>query len=150
MSIKLGYDAAVTTVAARRRIPAHERAAVRLVVLAEWAFTVAYVGGVLVALVRAADIAGHWYIPGQGDAFTADADIAAGRWWFIPVGLLVSSAPIAAGLGLFSSAMLFLLGFGRGDRRLVMALILSTLVTTLVLAASLTPPAQSLSGWLLD
>ncbi len=122
----------------------------RLVVFLEWVFALVYVGCVLLALFRAADIAGHWYIPAQGDAFTEDADIAAGRWWFLLVGMFVSSAPMSAGLGLFSSAMLFLLGYGRGDRRLTRALILSTLATTAVLAVSLTPAAQSLSGWLLD
>ena len=147
--IKYDYDAPVTT-KARRQVPAHERTAVRLAVVVEWAYAALYVACVVLALARAADLAGHWHIPARDDAFTAGADITAGRPWTVAVGVIVSSAPIVAGLGLFGSALLFLTGYARGDRPLIRALIRSTVITTVVLAVSLTAQAQSLSGWLLD
>src|SRR3954465_11080181 len=68
-----------------------------------WAVTfaqLAYVGWfgvcVWVALVRAAHFAGHYYIPYQGDPYTADAVIFTGwsSWFYKPMAMTAVLQPL--------------------------------------------------------
>ncbi|MBM2614024.1 hypothetical protein JIG36_00450 [Actinoplanes sp. LDG1-06] len=138
-----------TTVATRGSAPTSDRAGAWTLVGVQYGFSALYALCGYLAMARAADLAGHWYIPAQGDAVTADLDISSGWVWTLPVGVVLSLGPVLAGLGLFVSVMAFLLGYTHG-RRHVYALIGSTVAMLLVLVVSLTPAAQSVSGWLLD
>jgi hypothetical protein len=94
------------------------------------------------ALAHAADLTGRWSAP------TVETDTSWG--WSYLVGEILSMAPMLAALGLLFSALLFLVGHTRGNRALTAALLGAVATTLLTLVVSLTPAAQSLSGWLLD
>lgn len=138
-----------TTVATRGNAPTSNRAGVWTLVGVQVGFAVLYAVGGWLALAHAAELTGQWHIPAQGDAATEGLDVAGSWGWAWPIGYVLQSAPVAAGLGLFVSIMAFLVGYCE-SRRQTYALIAGTVVTFAVLLVSLTPAAQSLSGWLLD
>ena len=135
----------MTTVATRGNAPTSNRTGALTLAGVQYGFAVVYGACLGFAFARAADLAGHWHVPAQEDGVTAGADWS----WALPVGLILQMAPVIAGLGLFVSAMAFLLGYTEG-RRQAYALIGGVAATLLVLIVSLTPAAQSVSGWLLD
>ncbi|WP_250006378.1 hypothetical protein [Actinoplanes sp. M2I2] len=140
----------MTTVATRISVPTRSRAGGWVLVAAQAGFAALYAICCYLALARAAELAGRWYLPSQDDPFTADLDVT-GAWpWAWVVAYVVSSALMVTVLSLFVSAIVFLSGYARGHRRLRMALAGSTAATFLVLVVSLTPAAQLLAGWLLD
>ncbi|GGR12821.1 hypothetical protein GCM10010168_33230 [Actinoplanes ianthinogenes] len=98
------------------------------------------------ALARAADLAGHWYLPSQGDVFTADADINGGWAWSAPILVTLPTAPLIAGAGLFVIGVLAVLGRTRHRR----PLLAGVAALVLVLVVSLTPAVTAISGWLID
>ncbi len=131
----------------RTSVPTSSRAPGWTLVGLQFGYAVLYLVGGYLALAHAAGLAGKWFVPEQGDAFT---ESLAGWGPGLLIGLLLSVAPMVAALGLLSSVMLFILGYTRGNRRLTGALIAGTVVTLGILVVSLTPAAQSVSGWLLD
>jgi hypothetical protein len=134
----------------RSSVPSRSRAAEWTVAAAQYGFTLLYALCGYLALAHAADLTGHWHIPVRDDAFTATVDINAGWGWSFVVDTVLQLGPILAGIGLLVSAMVFLLGRTRGNRALTNTLLGATIATVLTLVVSLTPAAQSLSGWLLD
>jgi hypothetical protein len=101
-------------------------------------------------LAHAAGFAGHWYIPSRDDAYTAEADIWAGWPWATVIGLTAPMAPVVAALSLIVSAAVFLTGYARGNRALTVTLIAGAVAMVAVTVVSLTPAAQSVTGWLMD
>ena len=64
-------------------------------------------------------------------------------------GMVLQLTPILAGLGLLTSALLFLVGHTRGSRALTVTLLAATATSLVTLIVSMTPAAQELSGRLL-
>ncbi|MEU4235800.1 hypothetical protein [Actinoplanes sp. NPDC026619] len=127
------------TTITRSSAPAQTRTPGWTVVVVQGGYAALYLVCGFVALAHAG-----WQVP------VVDDSTAAAPAWFLPVGGILMLGPVLAGLGLFLSAMLFLLGYTQGNRRLTVALLTSTAVTALLLGVSLTPAAQSVAGWLLD
>ena len=111
---------------------------------------------VWVALVRARDFAGRFYIPYQGDPYTASADIWTG-WsaaFHLPMMLTVAVQPftMVASLGAAVGGALSLASH-RGERGFAAASTVLAVSTVLVLATfvlTVTPAGRSMSGWILD
>lgn len=112
----------------------------------------AYFLAVAVALGRAAQLAGRLHLPHQGDEATGNADIwpgaLAAAW--LAITFVMTVAPIFAGLTALYAAVQLASARLRADRRTWRALAASTLLSALVVTASLTPQAQTLVVWLLD
>lgn len=146
------YDAPMTALVARPGAPTRSRHRTGGWVLAaaQYGFTVWYAVCLWLALARAAHFAGRWYVPSQGDAYTGNADIMAGWPWALVVWLTVPAAWMVGLLSLFVSAVVFWSGYPKGHRRLTIALLGGGAAMLLTLAVSMTPAAQSISGWLLD
>ncbi|GAA4604037.1 hypothetical protein BJY16_004838 [Actinoplanes octamycinicus] len=136
----------MTMVAGRGSAAAGSRTGGWVLVAALYGYAAWYALCLCLALARAADLAGHWYLPSANDVYTANADVNAGWTWSTPVLFTVPTAPLVAGLGLFVVGMLAVLGRTRHRRPLlggVAALVL-------VMVVSLTTAGQSLAGWLID
>ncbi|GAA1415766.1 hypothetical protein ACFQZ4_00475 [Catellatospora coxensis] len=124
----------------------------RVAARVQFVLAAAYFLAVAVALGRAAQLAGRLYLPHQGDEATGNADIwpgALGAAW-LAITFVLSIAPILAGLTALYAAVQLASARLRADRRIWRALAASTLLSVLVVAASLTPQAQTLLVWLLD
>jgi hypothetical protein len=142
----------MTALTTRLNVPTagRRRAGGWVLVAAEFGFTALYAVCFYLALARAAELTGHWYIPSQNDSFTAELDIT-GSWpWAALVMAVVSSGFMVAVLAFFVSLIVLLSGYAKGHRRLTAALIASTVTMLLLLIVTLTPAATSVSGWLLD
>ncbi|WP_250034768.1 hypothetical protein [Paractinoplanes maris] len=142
----------MTTVATRISSPTRgrRRAGGWVLVAAELGFVALYAVGLSLSLARAAELAGHWHIPEQGDAFTAELDILGGWTWAFLAVPVVTSGFMVAVVGLLVSLVVLLSGYAKGHRRLIGALVASTATMVLLLIVTLTPAAMSVSGWLLD
>jgi hypothetical protein len=104
----------------------------------------------LLALARAREFSGFWYIPAIDDRYTATADITGGWGWAFVVTTTMGVAPMVLGIGLVASTLTLLVGYAAGNRRLRAALVTGLVVTLLTLAFAITPMALSVSGWLSD
>ncbi|SLL99660.1 MULTISPECIES: hypothetical protein [unclassified Actinoplanes] len=102
------------------------------------------------ALARAADFAGHWYVPSPDDRYTANADVLTGWTGGYFVTFFLPVAPLLAGLGLAVSVALFLQGHTAGRRGLTATLAGSAVAMLLVLVAAVSPAGMSLITWLID
>ena len=142
----------MTTVTTRLHVPTagRRRAGGWVLVAAELGFVVLYAVCAWLALARAAELTGHWYVPAQNDVQTADLDITGDWSWAALVTVVVPSGFMVAVLAFFVSLVVLLSGYAKGHRRLTAALIASTLTMVLLLVVTLTPAATSVSGWLLD
>ncbi|WP_433824730.1 hypothetical protein ACQP2E_21545 [Actinoplanes sp. CA-015351] len=141
----------MTTVTTRSSLPfSRRRTGGWLVAAFPFAFAVWYAVCFGLALARAREFAGHWYIPSMNDEYTATADIWAGWRMSWLVAYSISWAPLLAGFTLFVTGMLFILGYQSGHRRLSIALIGGAVMSLLILVVAVTPAAQSVSVWLLD
>jgi len=140
----------MTMALVRSGVPARGRRGGWLLIAAQCGYPVGFAVCVYLALARAAQFAGHWYVPAANDSFTANADIMAGWAWGTLVTLMVPSAVIVSLPALLISTVLFLSGYTRGRRALTIALAGSTAAMLLTLVAALTPAVQSISGWLVD
>ncbi|GAA2626301.1 hypothetical protein [Paractinoplanes durhamensis] len=139
----------MTTTAARTSVPSQSQAAGWAVAVVQYGFAVLWVLCGYFALAHAADLTGHWVSP-TSDAFIAATEADGGWGWALPVGGVLSLGPMLAGLGLLISALFFLIGQTRGNRRQTIALLGAAAASLLTLVVSLTPAAQALSSWLLD
>ncbi|MBU2664916.1 hypothetical protein KOI35_15545 [Actinoplanes bogorensis] len=139
----------MTTAAMRSNAPTSTKASAWTLVWAQYGYALLYAVCAYAAMAHAADLAGRWYVPAQGDAVTESLDVT-GWAWSIPAGMVLTMAPVLAGLGLLVSGLAFLVRLAGGNRRLTRALIGSTAVMLVLLIVSLTPAAQSVGGWLLD
>ncbi|GAA1384302.1 hypothetical protein [Catellatospora chokoriensis] len=124
----------------------------RIASRAQFALAGVYFLAVAVALARAAQFSGRLYLPHQGDEFTGNADLWPGALAVVWLALMIvmSSVPLLSGLmALFALAQLASARV-RADRRRRRTLLASTVLSALVVAASFTPQAQTVLGWLLD
>ncbi|MEV4638144.1 hypothetical protein AB0J80_12415 [Actinoplanes sp. NPDC049548] len=140
----------MTLAAARSAVPVRSRSDVWLLVVAQYGYAAWFAVCVYLALARAAQLAGHWYVPAANDAFTGNADIMAGWAWASPVTTTLSSAWMVLPVALIASAVSFLFGYTSGRRALSVALIGSTIAMLLTAVAASTPVIHSISGWLID
>jgi hypothetical protein len=129
---------------------ARSRPGLWVLAVAQYLYAAWFAVCVYLAFARAAQFAGHWYIPSRDDAFTANADITAGWAWASPVTMTVSSVWIVVAFALVISAVSFLFDYTSGRRALAVALIGSTTAMLLTAVAASTPAIHSLNGWLID
>ncbi|MEU8008013.1 hypothetical protein AB0B66_43235 [Catellatospora sp. NPDC049111] len=124
----------------------------RIATRVQYVLAGAYFLAVAVALGRAAQLAGRFYLPHQGDEATGTADIWPGvlaAVW-LAITFVLSIAPILAGLTALYAIVLLASARLRADRRRWRSLAASTVLSALAFAASLTPQARTLLVWLLD
>ncbi|MGK5682903.1 hypothetical protein [Actinoplanes sp. URMC 104] len=133
----------MTTTATRRNIPASGSAPGWTLVAAQGGYVALYLLCGWLALARAEEVTGRWQVPEYGSVDPGWAGAFA-------AGTILQLGPVLTGLGLFCSIMFFLIGGARGNRRLTVALLVTTAATLATLVVSLTPAPQSLGGWLLD
>ncbi|RQX04250.1 hypothetical protein DLJ59_10005 [Micromonospora inaquosa] len=110
-----------------------------------------YIGAIGVAIGRAASFSGYLYLPHQGDEHTGNANLWPGLWAPTALAMIVviGVAPyIAAAATLVAVPRLLTATMRTSVHR--RSLILSTILTALVAASSLTPPVKTLLGWLVD
>ncbi|MEU4693962.1 hypothetical protein [Actinoplanes sp. NPDC023714] len=102
------------------------------------------------AVDHASQFSGFWYIPSTDDEYTATADVFAGWAWAVPVMWTLTMAPLLLGFSLIASVLTLIVGYARGNRKLLVALIAGLVVTVVALAFSLTPAGMSVAGWVSD
>lgn len=140
----------------------HADGSVRKSTASAWAVTsvqLAYVGWfgvcVWVALVRAAHFAGHYYIPYQGDPYTANADVFTGwsRWFYTPMTMTAGLQPLMPIMVLGSigvTAWQLTQPSTRRNRVLLSLLVASTLLVVATFILANTTAGESVSNWILD
>src|SRR5262249_9005294 len=103
-----------------------------------------------VALARAAHFAGHLYVPYQGDAYTANADVWTGGWsWFAgPVTLTAQLHPLFAFASIGLAAWQLAQKRVRSTAIAYAGLLISTVLVLASLVAALTPAGRSITGWI--
>jgi hypothetical protein len=142
---------AAVTSSARVAIQPHQRRAVWIFAGAQFAYTAWFALAAYLALARAAQFAGHFYIPGQGDQYTANADVNSGWPWEFPVTMTAQLGPLLAPISLIAAIyLLVMLGYRRGVRALWLTLLGSTVAVAATVVVSWTSPGQSVIGWILD
>lgn len=113
---------------------------------AAWFAVAAYL-----ALARAAQFAGHYYVPAEGDEFTAGADVNSGWPWASAVGTTASLGPLLSAVSIAMSVwLLVVLGYGRGRRTLWLTLLGSTVAVLATVVVAGTSAGRSVTGWVLD
>jgi hypothetical protein len=107
---------------------------------------------VWVALARAAHFAGHWYIPYDGDPYTASVDIWAGwsRGFEAPMMATVVLEPGVALVLIGVSAWLLAQKRTRNNIILFSVLLISTLLVVACFVLRIVPAGRSISDWILD
>lgn len=118
---------------------------------AQFAYTAWFAVAACLALARAAHFAGHFYIPAEGDRYTASADVSAGWPWAGPVTMTAALGPLLAGISVtVAICLLVVLGYRRGARALWLSLLGSTVAVVATVLAAGTEPGRSIIGWLMD
>lgn len=117
---------------------------------AQLAYAVWFVVAAWLALARAAHFAGHYYIPAQGDAYTAGAYVDEGWPWGSALTMTAMLGPLLAMLSLFVSAGMLVLGYLRGRRALTITTLVSIVAVLATVVVALSPAGRSVSGWLND
>ncbi|WP_144120033.1 hypothetical protein [Catellatospora sichuanensis] len=124
----------------------------RLTTRLQFTLAAVYFLAVGVALGRAAQFSGRLYIPHQGDRYTGNADLWPGGLAAVWPALIVvmTAVPLLTGLTAVVAVAQLTTARLRADRARWRLLLASTVLSGLVLAASLTAQAQLVLGWLLD
>lgn len=104
------------------------------------------------ALTRAADFAGHIYVPYQGDPYTENADIWSGSWSGLagPLELTASVYPFVFFASLGFSIWQLALASTRRNKILFSLLLTSAILVLATFVLGVTPAGQSIAGWILD
>jgi hypothetical protein len=121
-----------------------------VLVAGQSAYTVWFVLCAYLALARASHFAGHYYVPAQGDRYTAGADVAAGWPWASAVTATAAVGPLVAMLSVAAAVALLLFGHVRGRRAASLALLVSTIAVLATVVVAVTPAGRSVTGWILD
>jgi hypothetical protein len=120
-----------------------------VVMLAQFGYVLWFGVYVWAALARAAHFAGHFYVPHQGDQYTADADILAG-WSSGFRTLMVMTAQLQPFVVLASIGLSAWQLASKSTRRRRVLFWLPLVSSALVFATLVFPAGRSISGWILD
>ncbi|MEV6305543.1 hypothetical protein AB0M02_39435 [Actinoplanes sp. NPDC051861] len=121
-----------------------------LLAAAQCAFALWFAASVYLALKRASQFAGYFYVPSAGDALTAEIDVAGGWGWALPVTWTLTMGPLLAGLSFVASVVLLVTRHARGNRGLLIVMIGGAAAAALTVAVGVTPDVLSIAGWLSD
>jgi hypothetical protein len=123
-----------------------------IVMLAQFAYVLWFGVCVWVALARAADFAGHLYVPHQGDQYTAGANIFTG-WssgFSTPMMLTAQLYPFIALGSIGVSAWQLAAKITRSSRILFWLLLISAVLVFATFVLANIRAGRSISGWILD
>ena len=121
-----------------------------LLAAAQCAFALWFAACIYLALKRASQFTGYFYIPGADDPFTAEIDVAGGWGWALPVTWTLTMGPLLAGLSFVASVILLLTRHASGNRGLLLVMIGGAVAAVLTVAVGVTPDVLSIAGWLSD
>lgn len=142
---------ATATPAGRTALAPGRRRAARVLAGAQFGYTAWFAAAAYLALARAAHFAGHYYVPAQGDQYTADADVNSGWPWASAVITTAALGPLLAAVSIVvSSCLLVMLGYRRGHRALWLTLLGSTVAVVATVAVGHTSAGSSVINWVLD
>ncbi len=118
----------------------------------QYAYLVWFGVCVTVALVRAADFAGHVYLPYQGDAYTENVEVFSG--WASPFGqpmlLTALLQPVIAFAAVVATGIHLVQAKVRASRPLFWAILVGGILVFGTFLLAELPPGRSVTNWILD